>query len=768
MNSLRISVRYCFLLKPIKTRKQAMDISFILDVLNDAQREAVTADETHALILAGAGSGKTRVLVHRIAWLTEVIGLSAYNLLAVTFTNKAANEMRGRVESLVGHRAGGLTMGTFHGIAYRILRQHYQEAGLSQDFQILDADDQKRVVKRLLKSMEFDESQWPHKQIVAFINAEKDEGRRPHHIDITQNPYLAKMVQVYKAYEELCQRSGLVDFAELLLRAHELWLKKPAVLAHYQARFKHILVDEFQDTNSLQYAWLRVLAGANGKLFVVGDDDQSIYGWRGAKVENIQRFDQDFSAVKVVRLEQNYRSTETILKAANGLIAHNQSRMGKELWSAGEKGQAIKVYEAFNEMDEANYICHQIKEWCEQGGARNEVAVLYRSNAQSRILEQALMQAQIPYRVYGGLRFYDRAEIKDVMAYLRLIVSREDDAAFERIYNHLPRGIGQKTADTIREAAKNQQIPLWQAAQQLVESGLTARAKTSVQGFMDLISTMQGSIKSLALEDQFIKVVSQSGLQAHFEKDRSEQGQGRLENIDELINAAAQFKPSKPSSDEATDNPIGEDGNTLLINPVFDNPLSEFLAQAALEAGEQQADEWESSVQLMTLHSSKGLEFPMVFMIGVEEGLFPSQQTIEDGSRLEEERRLAYVGITRAEKLLKITYASRRRLHGQEFFPLPSRFIKEIPQDCLEEVRLSGSVNRGFSSNLSGQASFSSTPAVNETGYSVGEPVFHQKFGEGLVMATEGSGEHARIQVNFSHAGAKWLVTAYANLERKG
>lgn len=757
-----------------------MDISFILNDLNDAQREAVTADETHALILAGAGSGKTRVLVHRIAWLTQVMGHSPYNVLAVTFTNKASNEMRGRIESLIGQQANGLTMGTFHGIAYRILRQHHQEAGLPKDFQILDSDDQKRVIKRLLKAMELDEAQWPHKQIQAFINGEKEEGRRPHHIDIGHNPFVAKMVQVYKAYEEQCQRSGLVDFAELLLRAHELWLKHPLVLAHYQARFKHILVDEFQDTNSLQYAWLRVLAGGSGKLFVVGDDDQSIYGWRGAKVENIRQFDEDFANVKMVRLEQNYRSTETILKAANGLIANNTSRMGKQLWSAGEAGDLIKVYEAFNEMDEARYVCNQIEQWCENGGARNEVAILYRSNAQSRILEQALMQAQIPYRVYGGLRFYDRAEIKDVLSYLRLLVSREDDAAFERAYNHPPRGIGQKTADSIREMAKQQQISLWQAAEKLVEGGLTPKAKSSVAGFLELIDNLDDVTRELNLEDQMLKVVSQSGLQAHFEKDRSEQGQGRLENIDELINAASQFKQASAQQNAdgveseaqafASQNEfdgVDEDGNTLLLNPVFDNPLSEFLAQAALEAGERQADEWESSVQLMTLHAAKGLEFPLVFMIGVEEGLFPSQQSYEDASRLEEERRLAYVGVTRAEKQLMITYATRRRLHGKELFPTPSRFIKEIPQDCIEAVRLSGSVAPSFGGYSQPQSTFGLSGKVNETGYNVGERVFHQKFGDGIVLSTEGSGEHARIQVNFTHAGSKWLVMAYANLEKK-
>jgi DNA helicase-2/ATP-dependent DNA helicase PcrA len=758
-----------------------MDISYILNDLNDAQREAITAENTHALILAGAGSGKTRVLVHRIAWLTQVMGFSPYNVLAVTFTNKASSEMRGRIESLIGQQAGGLTMGTFHGIAYRLLRQHHQEVGLPQSFQILDSDDQKRVIKRLLKAMELDENQWPHKQIQAFINGEKEEGRRPHHIDIGHNPFVGKMVQVYQAYEEQCQRSGLVDFAELLLRAHELWLKNPQVLAHYQARYKHILVDEFQDTNSLQYAWLRVLAGGSGKLFVVGDDDQSIYGWRGAKVENIRQFEEDFANVKLVRLEQNYRSTGTILKAANALIAHNTTRMGKQLWSDGEDGELIKVYEAFNEYDEARYVCGQVEAWCEQGGSRNEAAVLYRSNAQSRVMEQALMQAQIPYRVYGGLRFYDRAEIKDLLSYLRLLINRDDDAAFERAYNHPPRGIGQKTAESIREVAKHNQIPLWQAAEQLVEQGLTARAKTSIANFLGLIESLTEATLGLALEDQMLKVVSRSGLQAHFEKDSSEQGKGRLENIDELINAAGQFKQMQSQttaeglpteSQVITDgvDAIAQQDGTLLHTPQYDNPLADFLAQAALEAGEKQADEWESAVQLMTIHAAKGLEFPLVFMIGVEEGLFPSQRSHDDPASLEEERRLAYVGVTRAEKQLMITFANHRRLHGTEIYPQPSRFIKEIPSDCVDLVRLSGSVrptvaggyNTGMNASL--QAALD---AENETGFSAGEAVFHQKFGDGTVVDTEGSGDHARINVNFKNAGSKWLVTAYANLQKK-
>ncbi|WP_178862861.1 DNA helicase II [Thiomicrorhabdus cannonii] len=742
-----------------------MDISYILNDLNDAQREAVTLDERHALILAGAGSGKTRVLVHRIAWLTEVLGQSAYNILAVTFTNKASNEMRGRIENLIGHKAQGLTMGTFHGIAYRLLRQHYQEAKLPQNFQILDADDQKRVLKRLLKSLELDENQWPVRQVQSFINSEKEEGRRPHHIDPGHNPFVIKMVQIYAAYEEQCQRSGLVDFAELLLRAHELWLKNPLVLAHYQARFRHILVDEFQDTNTLQYAWLRVLAGGSGKLFVVGDDDQSIYGWRGAKIENIRRFDEDFADVKLVRLEQNYRSTGTILKAANALIAHNAERMGKELWSAGEEGSPIKIYEAFNDLDEASYVCNQIEAWCEQGGARKEVAVLYRSNAQSRLMEQALLQAQIPYRVYGGLRFYDRAEIKDVLAYLRLLTNRDDDAAFERAFNHPPRGIGQKSADAIREVARDQQISMWAAARLLVEKGFSARAKTSVQGFLELIDELAQMREGRDLQDQVMQVIARSGLQAHFEKDRSEQGESRLENLDELINAVSQFKP-KPQETVP-----GLDTEEQAEQQVFGLPeqtdlLGEFLAQAALEAGEQQADAWESCVQLMTLHAAKGLEFPLVFMVGVEEGLFPSQQAVDEGGRLEEERRLAYVGITRAEQQLIITYANRRRLHGNEFYPLPSRFIREIPAECVELVRMSGQVRPTSEAPVLNTSVQAALAAQRPADYQIGHRVRHEKFGEGIVLNMEGAGDHARVNVFFEQAGAKWLVMAYAKLER--
>lgn len=724
-----------------------MDVSYILDGLNDAQRQAVTLESNHALVLAGAGSGKTRVLVHRIAWLVEVMGFSPFNILAVTFTNKAAREMRGRMEALMGPPAKSVTMGTFHGIAYQLLRQHFQAAGLPQSFQILDSDDQKRLVKRLLKAMSLDETQWPVKQVVGFINGEKEEGRRAKHVDVGHNPYLKTLVAVYQAYEQQCQQAGLVDFAELLLRAHELWLRSPDVLAFYQKRYQHILVDEFQDTNSLQYAWLRVLAGGQGRLFVVGDDDQSIYGWRGAKVENIRLFEQQFAEVKLIRLEQNYRSTNLILQAANHLIAHNTERMGKHLWSDGEPGEPILIYEAFNDLDECQYVIEQIRSWLREGGLREEVAILYRSNAQSRVFEQGLIQAELPYRIYGGLRFYDRAEIKDVLAYLRLVMNPADDAAFERIYNLPTRGLGDKTMQQVRDIARDQGWSMWQASLNLVaQNVLSARAKAALTGFLKIIEDLADLQPSLALADFVLQVMQDSGLQGHFEKDRSDQGQSRLENLDELVNAAASFDKRQDA----------------LLETEQDNSLLNFLAQATLEAGDNQAGAGESAIQLMTLHAAKGLEFPLVFMVGMEEGLFPSQASQDDPARLEEERRLAYVGITRAEQRLVMCAAQRRRLHGNEIYSQPSRFLRELPEDAVQWVRMQNAVQSTREWADSAAQKLKTVP--NTTGLSLGQAVFHQKFGQGVVMAMEGEGDHTRIQVSFKHSGVKWLVMAYANL----
>jgi DNA helicase-2/ATP-dependent DNA helicase PcrA len=724
-----------------------MDVSRILENLNDAQREAVCAPARPLLVLAGAGSGKTRVLVHRIAWLIEVEGLSPWSVLAVTFTNKAAGEMRSRIGSMIQAPTTGMWVGTFHGIAHRLLRTHWQEAGLPQGFQILDAQDQLRLVRRVLKGMELDEAKWPPKQLQWFINGNKDEGRRPQHLEHRNDPYLKRQIDVYQAYEDLCQRNGVIDFAEILLRSHELWLKYPALLDHYRQRFHHILVDEFQDTNAIQYAWLRMLAGSAQHITVVGDDDQSIYGWRGARVENIQRFQQDYTDTQVVRLEQNYRSTGTILKAANAVIGNNTARMGKQLWTEGREGERIQLYTAYNEQDEARFVVDRIEDHVDRGGQRSEVAILYRSNAQSRVFEERLMQCGVPYRVYGGLRFFERAEIKDALAYLRLTTNRHDDASFERVVNHPPRGIGTRTLDEMRTHARHYNTSLWQAAVSLVDERLlSARAGNAVVGFLRLVDELAGDLRRLALGEQVEAILHPSGLVDHFAKDKGDKGEGRLENLQELVNAAREFEP-QPDSDM--------------------DPLAEFLAHAALEAGEGQADAWEDCVQLMTLHSAKGLEFPVVFLCGLEEGLFPHQRSVEDPGRLEEERRLCYVGITRARRQLVVTCAERRRVFGSESYCLPSRFISEIPRELVDELRPRPGVSmpRATAPAHAGAAGLQETSAA---GLRLGQQVRHAKFGDGVILSCEGRGSSARVQVNFTRAGTKWLVVAYANLEAVG
>ena len=714
-----------------------MDVSDILSPLNEAQREAVAAESQNMLVLAGAGSGKTRVLVHRIAWLIRAEGFSPWSILAVTFTNKAAREMRSRIEEMLQIRSQGMWVGTFHGLAHRLLKAHWKEAGLPQNFQILDSDDQLRLVKRVCRELELDEGRWPPKQAQWYINAQKDEGLRAAHVEAPAGDLFAQtMLQVYRAYETACERGGLVDFAELLLRAHELWLKNPEVLRHYQGRFRQILVDEFQDTNTIQYAWLRVLAGGQIPVVAVGDDDQSIYGWRGAKIENIQRFGDDFSATRTVRLEQNYRSTQTILQAANGVIACNFGRLGKELWTAGESGDPIDLYAGFNEHDEARYIVDQIERWLEAGNPRASVAVLYRSNAQSRVLEEALIRAAIPYRIYGGQRFYERMEIRNALAYLRLLVNRGDDASVERVINTPPRGIGSKTLDTVRDCARSRGLPLWQAiAVVLDEKLLPARALSALEGFTVLINELDSGTDAMNLEELVEHVTGASGLIDYHQKEKGEKGQARVENLEELVNAAKQFVP---------------EGEEL-------SPLQQFLDNAALDAGDAQAEEHEDSVQLMTLHSAKGLEFPLVFLAGMEENLFPHRMSLEEPGRLEEERRLCYVGITRAMEKLVITYAESRRLHGGETFNTPSRFIREIPSGLLQEVRLHTTVSRPVSSILQAQ--------VPDTGLSLGQRVYHQLFGEGIVLNFEGRGASARVEVNFDQEGSKWLVLQYANLQ---
>ncbi|WJW75477.1 DNA helicase II [Thiohalobacter sp. IOR34] len=725
-----------------------MDVSHILDPLNDAQREAVTAPAGPLLVLAGAGSGKTRVLVHRIAWLIEVERVSPYGILAVTFTNKAAKEMRGRIEQLLGVPAGGMWVGTFHGLAHRLLRRHWQDVGLPESFQILDADDQLRVVKRVVRALELDEARWPPRQLQWYINGRKDEGLRPQHIEPNDDPFERTQLRVYEAYEELCRRGGMVDFAELLLRAHELWLQRPEILDHYRQRFGHLLVDEFQDTNAIQYAWLRLLAGSHGRLFAVGDDDQSIYGWRGARVENLQRFSQDFAGSRLVRLEQNYRSTATILNAANALIAHNQGRLGKQLWTEGEEGDPIQLYNAFNEYDEARFVVERIEQAVAEGRARSEIAILYRSNAQSRVFEEQLMQRQIPYRVYGGLRFFERAEIKDALGYLRLASNPHDDASFERVVNQPPRGIGERTLGTVREQARQRGCSLWQATEAVIGEGLlNARASNALRAFLELIREQAAGLTDLPLEEQVEQVIAASRLVEHYRKEKGERGQTRIENLQELVNAARHFDPE---ADEATRDMAR---------------LDAFLAHAALEAGEGQAEAWEDCVQLMTLHSAKGLEFPLVFMAGMEEGLFPHQMSIEEPGRLEEERRLCYVGMTRARQQLVMSCAERRRLHGSESYALPSRFLREIPGELIEEIRPQVSVRRPLSAAGGSSGLREAPPQAAGGSLQLGQQVRHPKFGEGVVLNYEGQGAHARVQVNFSQAGAKWLVVAYANLE---
>ena len=718
-----------------------MDVSDILDVLNKEQRQAVSSNAKRTLVLAGAGSGKTRVLVHRIAWLLGVEGVSPYGILAVTFTNKAAAEMRSRIETLTHSPGRGMWVGTFHGLAHRLLRTHHKEAGLSENFQILDSDDQLRLVKRTIKALGLDETHWPAKQAQWFINHQKDEGLRPKHLQQQyKDSQQQTLVSIYQAYEEACKRGDMVDFAELLLRSHELWLNNPALLKHYQDRFQHILVDEFQDTNAVQYAWLQMLAGDNNSMMIVGDDDQSIYGWRGAKVENIQHFSKKNQDVEIIRMEQNYRSTSNILQAANAVIDNNQNRFGKKLWTEGNEGELISVYAGFNEVDEARFIVDQIQSEIDKGLARDEMAILYRSNAQSRVLEEALIRAGIPYRIYGGQRFFDRAEIKNALAYLRLISNRFDDVAFERIVNTPTRGMGQKTLELIRAHARANNISMWQSSLKILEANeLTARAGKALELFLALIDKLNADTANLNLGEQAEHVIECSGLIAHHKKEKGEKAQARLENLQELVTACSQF-----DFDEEKGAP---------------SPLSAFLDHAALEAGENQADANESSVQLMTLHSAKGLEFKIVFMSGVEEGLFPSKQSDEEPGRLEEERRLCYVGITRAEEKLFLSYAESRRLYGRETFNTPSRFIREIPPQLMQEIRIQASITRPT------QFSPSSIKQGEAAGFQLGQKVKHPKFGEGVVLNCEGQGNNARLQINFMGAGSKWLVAQYARLE---
>ncbi len=725
---------------------EPMDVSHLLDALNPAQREAVSAPPGHYLVLAGAGSGKTRVLTHRIAWLNEVFGVPTHGILAVTFTNKAAGEMRARVDAQLANGARGMWIGTFHGLAHRLLRLHWQEAKLPETFQVLDSDDQLRLVKRVVQALELDDTRFPPRQITWWINAQKDEGRRPQHLQGGQDEWADVMRKVYAAYQERCDRAGLVDFAELLLRAHELLRDNPALLAHYRHRFRQVLVDEFQDTNAIQYAFVRVLAGDEGQVFVVGDDDQSIYGWRGAKVENMQRFLRDFEGASTIRLEQNYRSSANILDAANAVIAHNPDRLGKKLWTDTGSGEPIDLYAAYNEMDEARFVVERLKQWVRDGGSHGDVAILYRSNAQSRVFEETLLAEQVPYRVYGGLRFFERAEIKDTLAYLRLVSNRADDAAFERSVNTPTRGIGERTLDEVRKRARADRLPLWDAAQRIsVETGLAARARNALAAFVRLVDTLDAELAEMPLPEKIDHALARSGLREHYANESRGQLDSRTDNLDELVSVASRF--------------VRADEEDAAAMP----ELVAFLSYASLEAGEGQAQADEDGVQLMTLHSAKGLEFPLVFLGGLEEGLFPSSKSTEESGRLEEERRLAYVGITRARHKLVLSYAESRRIHGMDMFGMPSRFLREIPPALLHEVRPKVQVSRPMAAarprRPMGHA------AIEGPSIPLGASVTHPKFGSGTVIDYEGNGAHARVQVNFDEAGSKWLVLAYANLQ---
>ena len=724
-----------------------MDVTDILEPLNDAQREAVTAPAGHMLVLAGAGSGKTRVLVHRIAWLLATREASPFGIIAVTFTNKAASEMRTRIESMLGRPVGGMWVGTFHGLAHRLLRSHWQDAGLREDFQILDSEDQLRCIRRVLRDLDLDEQRWPPKQAQGFINGRKDEGLRAEHIEDRGDIWMTRMLRTYAAYQETCERTGVVDFAELLLRCHELFRDRADVLAHYRERFRHILVDEFQDTNTIQYAWLRLLAGSEGHLCCVGDDDQSVYGWRGARIENILQFPRDFAEVETVRLERNYRSTGNILAAANALIANNQGRMGKNLWTEDGDGEPIDIYAAFNDIDEARFIVSRIGQWVDTGGRRDEVAILYRVSAQSRVLEEALITQGVAYRVFGGLRFYERAEIKNALAYCRLVANRDDDAAFERVVNLPPRGIGVRTVDALRTEARRRGESLWAAARRVIADGAPSpRAAGALARFLELIDDLAAGFRDIPLHEQIESAIQGSGLFDYYRQEKVDRAQTRIENLQELLTAASQFDLD------------GEDRDSR-------DPLTAFLSHAALEAGEEQAGDGEDVVSLMTLHSAKGLEFPAVFLCGMEEGLFPHSRSSQDPGKLEEERRLCYVGMTRAKRRLCMSYAESRRLYGgSDRYSTPSRFLRELPHERIEEVRLRGTVTRpGLRLPPRRRPGAESTPEPSD-GLRLGQRVRHPRFGEGVVLMYEGQGGHARVQVNFEASGSKWLVVAYANL----
>ncbi len=713
--------------------------------LNQAQNLAVTTETQHVLVLAGAGSGKTRVLTHRLAWFCHQYDLSPYSVLAVTFTNKAAHEMRERLEQLLDRPAQGLWIGTFHGLGHRLLRTHYQEAGLPTDFQILDADDQQRLIKRLAKNRLMDDKEWPPRQLAYWINRGKEMGIRGYLPEGLTQARLDTLQTLMNDYEQYCQRSGLVDFAEILLRCVEMLQNNVVLREHYQRRFRHVLVDEFQDTNDVQYAWLKLLTGSTAFFTVVGDDDQSIYGWRGACVDHIRNFSRDYPRAEVIKLEQNYRSSGHILAAANAVIERNPGRLGKVLWTDRPEGHKVQLYRAFNDLDEARSIAQNILRKRDQGMAWSDCAVLYRSNAQSRVLEEALIGAAIPYRIHGGLRFFDRAEIRTAMAYLRLSVLTDDDTAFERIINMPPRGLGDKTLDTLRIYAQQHGFSLWQAAMRsLQEAVLPPRATSRLSEFLALMHQLRADADA-PLHERLEHLLDTSGLKAFYAAEHDERAQNRVENLMELVQAAREFVVGYHP----------EEGEQASLTAAF-------LDHVSLEAGEDRAAPQQPSVQLMTLHAAKGLEFPVVFMTGLEDGLFPHSMAL-DSDQLEEERRLCYVGMTRAQSELYLSYAEVRRLFGSEKVTIPSRFLKELPEHVVQQVK--GHTKLAGSTTVSNFRTTTPDPGALQGQLSLGMQVRHPRWGEGTVTNMEGDGAQARVEINFGREGRKWLMMQYARLE---
>lgn len=715
----------------------------IVDGLNEKQQQSVALDEDiNALILAGAGSGKTRVLTHRIHYLVSTKNYHVDDILAVTFTNKAANEMKERLSDLLRRPIGRMWVGTFHSLAHRLLRTHPIEANLSPTFQILDAQDQFRIIKRLMKENGVDETKFPIKKVQWFINQQKDEGILPHEIDAGYNFFVKQSAKVFDLYEKHCQVNDLVDFAGLLVKSYGLLKNNQSLLEHYQNKFRHILVDEFQDTNRIQYQFIKILHNQTNHVFCVGDDDQSIYGWRGAKIENIQKIENDFKPIQVIKLEQNYRSTGNILSASNALIANNQNRLEKSLWTESGDGDLINVLNARTETEEAQYVVGEIQTQFNQGRNLDECAILYRSNAQSRVFEESLIKQNLNYRIYGGLRFFERAEIKDAMGYIRLIENTSDNIAFERIVNFPTRGIGLSTIEKIRSYANENQTNLFQSSIAIVDS-LPSRAANALQSFIHLIEAISDSSKNLILNEKVDSILLQSGLMSHYANDKSDKAGSKRENLDELVTAATQY--------------VHEEDNEM-------NETQGFIALATLDSSGESNQSNQSSVQLMTVHSAKGLEFPVVFLVGLEEDLFPSRQSKDEPHLLDEERRLCYVGMTRAMKSLTLSYASRRFLHGQSFYSLSSRFLDEIPKSFLNYIKNESTENSyqryEKNTNVSNKMI-----ATSDSIYSIGQVVKHAKFGLGTILNYEGSGDSMRLQINFQKAGTKWLISSYANLE---